>query len=559
MQAEQKVNILLVDDHPKNLLALEAILEGLDQNLVKAQSGEEALRCLLHQDFAVILLDVQMPGIDGFETATLIRERQRTRLTPIIFLTAFSKSDSFVFQGYSLGAVDYLFKPIEPEILISKVSVFVDLFKKTAEVKRQAEEIYSLNTELEQRVLERTAQLEAANRLKDLLLKSEQAARTQAEAAEQRFRDLVNGLGHTIFWEADPFTEKFTFVSQSAEQILGYPLDKWTSEPNFWLQLFHPDDRGWAQALAKTETLEGRDHQFEYRCVAADGQVLWLRNRAYIVRDSEGAVVKVRGLMIDITEAKQAEETLSARAEELARLTIVLTQTNAALEKRNQELDQFAYVISHDLKAPLRAIANLSLWLEEDLGDKLGEDTQHQMNLLRGRVHRMENLINGILEYSRVGRLQTELETVSVEVILKDVIDSVAPPPTFTVEVCPGMPTLKTSRLLLEQVFSNLISNAIKHHDRPDGCVKVTFQEKKDFYEFSVADDGPGIAPQYHERVFVIFQTLQSRDTTENTGIGLSLVKKIVESEGGTISVDSQEGQGTAIRFTWPKIGKKTE
>ncbi|MBD2042358.1 ATP-binding protein [Microcoleus sp. FACHB-672] len=559
MQAEPKANILLVDDHPKNLLALEAILEGLGQNLVKAQSGEEALRCLLHQDFAVILLDVQMPGIDGFETATLIRERQRTRLTPIIFLTAFSKSDSFVFQGYSLGAVDYLFKPIEPEILISKVSVFVDLFKKTAEVKRQAEEISSLNRDLEQRVLERTAQLEAANRLKDQLLKSEQTARGQAESAEQRFRDLVNGLGHAIFWEADPFTEKFTFVSQSAEQILGYPLDKWTEEPDFWLSLFHPDDRDWAQAFARTETLAGRDHQFEYRCVAADGQLLWLRNRAYIVHDHEGAVVKVRGLMIDITEAKQAQETLSSRAEELARLTIVLTQTNTALEKRNQELDQFAYVISHDLKAPLRAIANLSMWLEEDLEDKLSEDTQHQMNLLRGRVHRMENLINGILEYSRVGRLKTELETVSVEAILKDVIDSLAPPPAFTVEVCPGMPTLKTSRLLLEQVFSNLLSNAIKHHDRPDGCVKVTVEEKKDFYEFSVADDGPGIAPQYHERVFVIFQTLQSRDTTENTGIGLSLVKKIVESEGGMISIDSEEGEGTAFRFTWPKIGKKTE
>lgn len=559
MQADQKVNILLVDDHPKNLLALEAILEGLGQNLVKAQSGEEALRCLLHQDFAVILLDVQMPGIDGFETAMLIRERQRTRLTPIIFLTAFSKSDSFVFQGYSLGAVDYLFKPIEPEILISKVSVFVDLFKKTAEVKRQAEEIYSFNTELEQRVLERTAQLEAANRLKDQLLKSEQAARAQAEATEQRFRDLVNGLGHAIFWEADPFTEKFTFVSQSAEQILGYPVEEWLNEPNFWLQLFHPDDRDWAQTLARTETLSGRDHQFEYRCLAADGKVLWLRNRAYIVRDSEGAIVKVRGLMIDITEAKQAEETLSARAEELARLTIVLTQTNAALEKRNQELDQFAYVISHDLKAPLRAISNLSLWLEEDLADKLSEDTQHQMNLLRGRVHRMENLINGILEYSRVGRLKTEVESVSVEAILTDVVDSLAPPPSFTIEIGSGMPMLKTSRLLLQQVFSNLISNAIKHHNRPDGCIKVAVQEKKEFYEFSVSDDGPGIAPQYHERVFVIFQTLQSRDTTENTGIGLSLVKKIVETEGGSISIESQEGQGTIIRFTWPKISKATE
>src|SRR4028119_52804 len=135
MQPEPKVNVLLVDEHPENLLALEAILNSPDQHLVKANSGQEALRCLLNQDFAVILLDVQMPGMDGFETATLIRNRARSQHTPIIFITAFSTSDNHVSRGYSLGAVDYLFKPIEPEILISKVAVFVCLFKKTQEVK----------------------------------------------------------------------------------------------------------------------------------------------------------------------------------------------------------------------------------------------------------------------------------------------------------------------------------------------------------------------------------------------------------------------------------------
>jgi signal transduction histidine kinase len=155
--AEEKANILLVDDRPENLLSLEAILEGLGQNLVKATSGPEALRCVLKQEFAVILLDVQMPGMDGFETADLIKERDRSRHTPIIFLTALSKSDTFVAKGYSVGAVDYILKPIVPEVLRSKVSVFVDLYKKTAQVKQ-------LNQDLERRVAERTAQLEAANR-----------------------------------------------------------------------------------------------------------------------------------------------------------------------------------------------------------------------------------------------------------------------------------------------------------------------------------------------------------------------------------------------------------
>ncbi len=553
MPTNSKVNILLVDDNPKNILALEAILDSLGENLVKASSGQEALRCLLYQDFAVILLDVQMPGIDGFETAALIRQRPRSHNTPIIFLTAFSKSDQFIFKGYALGAVDYLFKPLEPTILLSKIKVFVELFKKTEEVKKQAAEIASLNRELETRVLERTTQLEAANRLKDELLKREKQARLQAEATEQRFRDLVNGLGHAIFWEADPFTQKFTFVSQSAENILGYPPEKWLETSDFWLKLFHPDDRKWAGDWARKETIEGRAHEFEYRCVAADRRVVWLRNRAYIVRDEQGNVQKVRGLMVDISESKKAEEELKCRADELARLTKMLTATNLALEKRNQELDQFAYVTSHDLKAPLRAISNLSQWIEEDLGDTISEETQHQMTLLRGRVQRMENLINGLLHYSRVGRLKTESETVSVENLLKEMIDSIDPPAGFTIEIGPEMPILNTPRLLLQQVFSNLISNAIKHHHRTDGKITISVKDQENFYEFMVADDGPGISAQYHEKVFIIFQTLQARDHIENTGIGLSLVKKIVENEGGTIWLNSQEGEGTTIHFTWPK------
>lgn len=151
MLFEPKVNVLLVDDHPENLLALEAILDSLGQNLVRATSGAEALRNLLNQDFAVILLDVQMPDMDGFETAALIRQRERSRHTPIIFVTAFNTSDNMVFRGYSLGAVDYLFKPIEPEILKSKVAAFIDLFQKSAEVKRQAAQLAAMNAELKKR------------------------------------------------------------------------------------------------------------------------------------------------------------------------------------------------------------------------------------------------------------------------------------------------------------------------------------------------------------------------------------------------------------------------
>ena len=281
-------------------------------------------------------------------------------------------------------------------------------------------------------------------------------------------------------------------------------------------------------------------------------------NRLYCVHvlpvsNEEGEVSS--GLMMtqDITESKRAEEALRSRAEELARLTTALAQTTAILEKRNVELDQFAYIVSHDLKAPLRAIANLSQWLEEDLEDHLTEDTRHQMELMRTRVHRMEALINGLLQYSRVGRLRTAMEPVDVEALLAEVIDSLAPPPTFTVKVMPGMPTLITERLPLEQVFANLISNGIKHNHRPDGQIVISVEDQTDFYEFAVADNGPGIPPEFHEKVFVMFQTLQARDTVENTGVGLAIVKKIIEDQGGTISLKSERDQGATFRFTWAK------
>lgn len=218
-------------------------------------------------------------------------------------------------------------------------------------------------------------------------------------------------------------------------------------------------------------------------------------------------------------------------------------------------------------------------------------DTQHHMNLLRGRVHRMEALIDAALQYSRVGRVETAVTTVDVEALLQEVIASLDPPSEFVIEIGPGMPTLKAERLRLQQVFVNLIGNAIKHRSTHDpnsgllseppsssasdlarepgssmagtspqpGWVQVSVLEKGDFYEFSVADNGPGIAPRYHEKVFGIFQTLEARDKVENAGLGLALAKKIVESKGGTIRLESQVGQGSTFRFTWPKRPPKAE
>ncbi|HEX8435321.1 PAS domain-containing sensor histidine kinase [Archangium sp.] len=228
-------------------------------------------------------------------------------------------------------------------------------------------------------------------------------------------------------------------------------------------------------------------------------------------------------------------------------------QARAVLERSNQELDQFAYVASHDLKAPLRGIANLSRWIEDDLKDAMSDETREQMRLLRGRVGRMEALINGILDYSRAGRVRGQPEPVDVGRLLADCVELLAPPSEATVEVASAMPTLHAERVPLQQVFLNLLSNALKHAGRAEVRVRVAAHEVGAFWEFSVADDGPGIAPEYHERIWGLFQTLRSQDDQAGTGIGLSVVKKSVESRGGRAWLESALGQGATFRFTWPK------
>jgi len=259
-----------------------------------------------------------------------------------------------------------------------------------------------------------------------------------------------------------------------------------------------------------------------------------------------------RGVFTEETERLIAGVAATAAiAMDNARLFQEARNLIAALENTNRELDQFAYVASHDLKAPLRGIANLSQWIEDDLGDRMDEQTRAHIHLLRGRVVRLENLIGGILAYSRAGRDAGEHARVDVAALVGEVWELLAPPPTARLEILGRLPHLRASRIQLQQILMNLIGNAIKHNANRELRITVSAQRAGRRWELAVSDDGVGVAREYADKIWGLFQTLERRDKLESTGIGLSVVRKIVESHGGRAWVDSEPGRGATFRFSW--------
>ncbi len=367
---------------------------------------------------------------------------------------------------------------------------------------------------------------------------------------------------------------KWMQVNRHLCSFLGYSAETLLQKTFF--DLIHPDDqaavRSMFQRLLSADSLtddqpnaqsdaqsdaqmQNAHGEIENRCVTAEGETVWTLSTLSAIRNQQGKLLYFIAAVQDITKLKETLLALKSQKNSLLTTNLTLTHTMRTLEQRNEELDQFAYVTSHDLKAPLRAIANLATWIEEDLGSQLPAENAEQFELLKNRVHRMEGLINGLLEYSRIGRTHQSSEQVDVAALLEEVVDSL-PTEGFTIMIAPDMPKFQAKRSPLSQVFSNLINNAIKHHHRSDGSVEVGVKDLGALYQFTVKDDGPGIAAAFHEKVFTIFQTLRSRDDLESTGIGLSLVKKTVLAEGGEIKIFSkgEPGEGATFQFTWPKI-----
>jgi light-regulated signal transduction histidine kinase (bacteriophytochrome) len=340
---------------------------------------------------------------------------------------------------------------------------------------------------------------------------------------------VTRGPDHVIETVNDLFLQ-----SIGGRDVIGQTMS--AAFPDAPLERFAILDRAYetgqphrAKEVVETVVAEGAD---EERLLNLTVQPLKSRNNA------------VYGLMthaVDVTEQVRTRR-------ELAELAL-------ALERTNRELDSFAYAASHDLRAPLRGIANLAQWIEEDLAGtkELRSETRDMLELMRIRMHRMENLIEGLLQYSRAGRAHQGQETIDVGLLLQDVVDLLSPPPGVSISIESDMPMIETERLMLQQVFMNLIGNAIKHADVDDARIEISSKRVGPFYEFAVKDNGQGIAPEYHERIWGIFQTLEPRDRVEGAGIGLALVKKIVESQRGRAWVESASGSGATFRFLWRK------
>lgn len=511
MSNEEKVNVLIVDDHPENLLALEAILESLEQNLVRASSGEEALRCLLERDFAVILLDVQMPGIDGFETAKLIRQRDRSRHTPIIFLTAFSSSDPYVFKGYSLGAVDYLVKPIEPEILKSKVGVFVELSQKTLKIERQAEKLAAMNAQIGE--------------------------------SEERFRCLSSCSPIGIF--LSDIEGKCTYSNPRYQSITGIELAETLGYG--WLQSLHPDDKERVSSQWRNTTISQQEYADEFRFQTREGNTRWVHLRSSPMLSDRGTPIGFVGTVEDITGRKQAEEARAA----MLREQVARQQAEAA----NRMKDEFLATLSHELRTPLNSILGWARLLRTRNFDV--ETTAKALETIERNSKLQAQLIEDILDVSRIvrGKLRLTLCPVNLASAIEAAIDAVTPQAEakkvhLQTELDPSISQIIGDPNRLQQIVWNLLTNAIKFTPE-GGKVEVKLQSAGAWAEIKVMDTGIGIDREFLPYVFDRFRQADGKTTRAygGLGLGLAIVRHLVELHGGSVKAESA-GEGMGATFT---------
>jgi signal transduction histidine kinase len=461
-----KRRIMIVEDSPTQAALLRHLLEENGYAVTEAESGKAALDCLKTGPQDLILSDIVMPEMDGYDLSRAIKGDQGLKHIPVILLTSLSDPEDII-RGLDSKVDSYLTKPWDESYLLSKVASMVAAPPITRD----------------------------GNELQDL---------------EVSFRGR---------------TRVVTLAAQHALNLLFSTYEN----------AVHINDK-----LLQT--------QMELKALNFD-----LENKIDEVEQQKAELVRINeALTQEVTERKRAEAQIRKLNEELEER---VQQRTAELEASNQELREFAYIVSHDLKAPLRAVSQLAGWIADDHKDSLGESGKEMIDMMLSRLDRMHGLIEGILQYSRIGRIKEEEVEIDLAGLVREVTETLAPPAHIKVVVPSQLPTIKFERTRAAQLFQNLVGNAVKFMDKPEGLIRVLSEESDAEWKITVSDNGPGIDPKYHARIFQIFQTLAPRDEFESTGIGLTLVKKIVETVGGRIWVESAEGQGAAFHFALPKSG----
>jgi PAS domain S-box-containing protein len=492
----EHINILIVDDRPEGLITLEAVLGNVGHTLITATSGYEALERVRDFDFAAILLDVQMPGMDGFETAVRIREISRAKETPIIFVTAINKETCYIHRGYESGAVDYVVKPFDPYILKSKVNLLKDNYTKTAQIKKQAA----------------------------LLRRSEERLKAALAAS------------HTGTYRWD-FRSNSMEWDENLDHLLGLTPNEMPHDFDQFAMQIHPDDRSHVLIERERCATSGTDFAMEFRVVTPNGEVRWLADHGKTFFDDSNLPLYMTGACVDVTKFKETERTLANKVEELGR--------------SNADLEQFAYVASHDLQEPLRNVTSYAQLIGSRYKGKLDGNAENYLGFLVDGALRMQMLIQDLLSYARVTKADFQMKAVNLEQVVGAVVKDLKSAGDVDVAVN-ELPTILADSLQMTQLFQNLISNALKFKsDRPPES-KVACVRGEHEWQISVSDNGIGIEPEYLEKIFVIFQRLHSTSEYPGTGIGLAICKKIVQRHGGRIWVESTPGVGSTFHFTIP-------
>jgi PAS domain S-box-containing protein len=524
-EAQRRAQVLVVDDDERNLLAIRQVLEDL-ADVVTVASGEEALRLLLRgEDFAVILLDVFMPGMDGYETAQIIRGREQTKRIPIVFLSAVNKEAEHLIRGYMMGAVDYVFKPVEPVVLRSKVSVFVDLYDKTREIERKAAAEQAL--------------LDANLRANAELLKAEKELRL----AQQRQAAIIESVPIVLYLEPIERTPRWpSYISGNFSQITGFPYDHIAEHPDLWEARLHPEDRDRVMASLAARSASGR-HSVEYRWQCADGGWKHFHDQAVLVRDAQGEPLQFAGTLLDVTDRKDLEkELLHAR--------------------KMDAIGKLTGGIAHDFNNLLAAMLGGVGLIERRIA--LDESQRKIVGMMRHAAEQGSELVGRLLAFAR--RQQLEPAEIDVAALSQAVTQLLA-------HTLGGLWKLEWSvpndiwpvfadSTQLELALMNLIINA--RDAMPEGGeIRASARNERacsgnslglasgDYVVLCVADDGGGIPHELLERVTEPFFT--TKQMGKGTGLGLSMVYGFASQSGGALDIRSAIGKGTKVEIWLPR------